>query len=194
MHQQEPDIDKYLIAGLTRAIDWMDNSLQQVLAAKGFAPVHRTQSLILVHIANGIDAPADIAREMGLTRQNVHQMAKGLIAEGVIDQYPDPADPRRSRYGWTERSFEIRRAARETLSNLEQVVKARTGVSDDEMRAFRKVLSADWGPEVSSDSELQQALPGPDTETDPTTDDHPIATYSNSHTWPAGIIRKGKHD
>lgn len=176
MHQHEPDIDRHLIAGLTRAIDWMDNSLQQILAAKGFAPVHRTQSLILVHIANGIDAPADIAREMGLTRQNVHQMAKGLIAEGVIDQYPDPADPRRSRYGWTERSFEIRRAARETLSNLEQVVKTRTGVSDEDMQAFRKVLSADWGPQVSSEAELQMAL------SEPTTGGQPVATYSNTNT------------
>jgi hypothetical protein len=61
-------IDRHLFAGLVRTIDWVDNSLQNILAFRGFEPVHRTQSLILVHIVNGVENPAEIAREMGSTR------------------------------------------------------------------------------------------------------------------------------
>ena len=34
-------IDRHLMAGLIRAMDWFDNGLQNVLAAKGFKPLHR---------------------------------------------------------------------------------------------------------------------------------------------------------
>jgi EAL domain-containing protein (putative c-di-GMP-specific phosphodiesterase class I)/DNA-binding MarR family transcriptional regulator len=101
-------LDRHLIAGLVRAIDWLDNSLQNLRVARGYPSMHRTQSLILVHIASGIDAPADIAREMGSTRQNIHHMTRGLIDLGIVEQYPDPHDPRRARYRVSEGASELR--------------------------------------------------------------------------------------
>ncbi|MCP5181782.1 MAG: winged helix-turn-helix transcriptional regulator [Pseudomonadales bacterium] len=148
----------FLLAGLTRAVDWIDNSLQHVLASRGFQPVHRTQSLILVHIASGVDSPTDIALEMGLTRQNVHQMARGLIDAGIVEQFPDPRDPRRSRYRLTASSVAVRTAALETLSALEAVIARRTGSSAGDMRILRRVLAADWGPAISSAQALDKAL------------------------------------
>ncbi len=150
-------IDRHMIAGLARAIDWADNSLQAVLASRGYKPVHRTQSLILVHIASGIDAPSDIAREMGLTRQNVHQMTRGLIDDNIVEQFPDPRDPRRSRYRLTDESADIRNAALETLALLEDVISRRTGLPEADIQAFFRVLAADWGPEIHSDEALRAA-------------------------------------
>ena len=43
---QMQNVEWHLIAGLVKALDWFDNSLQNVLASQGFTPVHRTQSLI----------------------------------------------------------------------------------------------------------------------------------------------------
>jgi len=157
-HATPREIDRHLVAGLSRAIDWIDNSLQQVLASRGFKPVHRTQSLILLHIASGIDSPADIAREMGLTRQNVHQMARGLIQDGLIQQQPHPRDPRRSKYSWTEQSQAIRAAALETLRDLETAIQRRAEVSDQDMEALRRVLAADWGGVITSAAELRALL------------------------------------
>ncbi|MYK28974.1 MAG: hypothetical protein F4048_09940, partial [Gammaproteobacteria bacterium] len=44
-------IDRHLLAGLMRAVDWFDNGLQNVLASRGFKTLHRTQSMIMVHVA-----------------------------------------------------------------------------------------------------------------------------------------------
>lgn len=151
------EIDRHLIAGLARGMNWMDNSLQNILRSRGYTPVHRTQSLILLHIACGIDSPADIAREMGLTRQNVHQMARSLIELGLIEQSLHPADPRRSKYQWSSGASEIRREALGILESLEEVVKSRSGAGDEEMLAFHKILGADWGPLIGSDEELLSA-------------------------------------
>jgi len=147
-------IDGHLIAGLVRMLDWIDNSLQNVLADRGFEPVHRTQSLILVHIASGIENPADIAREMGSTRQNIHHMAKSLIDAGIVAKHPDPLDPRRSIYRLRDNASDIRSAALGIMHSLEKAMARRAGVSAAEMKVFRKVLASDWGPLIEDQADL----------------------------------------
>ena len=152
------NVEWHLIAGLVKALDWFDNSLQNVLASQGFTPVHRTQSLILVYIASGVRSPADIAREMGLTRQNVHQMTKLLIDSGLVEQRQHPDDPRRIQYGLTESSADIRNAALEALNALSELMARRTRATAAELRAFRRLLTADWGPVVADGDEMQAEL------------------------------------
>lgn len=149
-------IDRHLLAGLVRAVDWFDNGLQNVLASRGFKTLHRTQSMIMVHIASGIESPADIAREMGLTRQNVHHMAKSLIADGLIEQAMDPKDPRRSVYRLSDAASDIRGAALETLRELEATLGERLGFA--EVQQLKRLLGRDWGPEVTDHRELETAV------------------------------------
>jgi DNA-binding MarR family transcriptional regulator len=145
-----------IMARLTQALDWFDNSLQNVVASQGFQPFHRTQSMIIMHIALGIDTPSDIAREMGLTRQNVHHMAKDLIRSGVIESAPDPVDSRRSVYCLSERAAELRSIALATMRDLERVLERRIG--KDQVRHLRAALNADWGPDVSGETDLRAIL------------------------------------
>jgi DNA-binding MarR family transcriptional regulator len=152
----EHQIDRDAMAGLIRAMDWFDNGLQNVLASRGFKPLHRTQSMIMVHIASGIVSPADIAREMGLTRQNVHHMAKTLIADGLIEQMPDRDGPRRTVYQLAGSATEIRSVALETLGNLEAVLADRVGAGA--VAALQRVLAADWGDVIQDDEEMVAAM------------------------------------
>lgn len=147
-------VEARIMAGLTRALDWFDNGLQNVVASLGYQPFHRTQSMIIMHIALGIDTPSDIAREMSLTRQNVHHMAKVLIERGVIEAQPDPRDPRRSIYRLSDRAKELRGAALAAMSALEQVLEQRIG--PDRVAGLRDALAADWGPDVSGAAELDE--------------------------------------
>ena len=145
-------VDRHLMVGLVRAVDWFDNSLQNVLASRGFQPLHRTQSMIMVHVASGIESPADIAREMGLTRQNVHHMAKTLIRQGLIEQAPDPADPRRSVYRLAGSATQIRGVALETLGRLEAVLARRIGAQGT--ADLRHALAMDWGDEIQNKEDM----------------------------------------
>jgi DNA-binding MarR family transcriptional regulator len=149
-------IDGFVMSGLVRAVDWFDNSLQNVLAARGYQPLHRTQSMIMVHVASGIESPADIAREMGVTRQNVHHMAKSLISQGLIEQAPDPTDPRRTIYQLAGAATEIRSVALETLTKLEAVLARRIGAKA--VTDLRRALSADWGDDIRDHEDMVAAL------------------------------------
>lgn len=145
-----------IMAGLTQAMDWFDNSLQNVIASRGYRPFHRTQSMIIMHVALGIDNPAEIAREMGLTRQNVHHMAKDLIEGGVLETTPDPRDPRRSLYRLSDSAGELRALALTTITNLERVLELRLGAA--RVEGMRAALGADWGPDIGSEADLHTTL------------------------------------
>ena len=144
------------MARLTQALDWFDNGLQNVVASSGYEPLHHTQSMILMHIALGIDRPADIAREMSLTRQNVHHMARTLIEAGMIESTPDPEDPRRSRYRLSDESSELRDLALDALAGMEEVLAQRIGKRKFE--GLKSALEADWGPEIGDVEDLRASL------------------------------------
>ncbi len=140
--------EDHIFTGLVHAMDWFDNGLQNALAARGFARVHRTQSMILVHIARGVTNPARIAREMGSTRQNIHHMAKALIEADLIEQQKDPRDLRRSVLVFKASAAPIRSVAVEILEQLEETLAERLG--RENLGLLRKLLGMNWGSVVSS--------------------------------------------
>ena len=136
-----------LFADLVRAIDWYDVSLQSIIASKNLQPVNRTQSVMLIHIAEGITRPSDIAHEMGTTRQNIHAMAKPLIDARLIEVVPDPNDGRSKQYAFCADSQEMRDSVVQVLKYLDRKLGERIG--KDQLKALKLALSSDWGETIS---------------------------------------------
>lgn len=136
-------------AGLVKAVNWYDVSLQSMLEDLNMSSVNRTQSMILVHISNGVTRPSDIAREMGTTRQNVHAMAKLLIENNIVTQIADPTDGRSKLYAFstTRKAIELRETVLEMLSYLDRQLAERLGKA--EIKEIRETLSKDWGTFVT---------------------------------------------
>jgi DNA-binding MarR family transcriptional regulator len=135
-----------LLADLVRALDWYDTSLQRVLTARGLRPVNRTQSIMLIHVAEGVTRPSAIAQRMGTTRQNVHAMARQLLEDRIIEIVPDPDDGRSRRYAFCAESRALRASVLEVLAYLDGQLEARLGSRD--VRALRRILARDWGPAI----------------------------------------------
>ena len=67
-----------LMRGLLRAYYWMDESLQNGLQRAGYRPRTRTQTMILIHISNGVTRAAELARALGVSRQAIQQQINEL--------------------------------------------------------------------------------------------------------------------
>ena len=132
-----------IFAELVKAIDWYDVSLQGVLGGRGIQSLNRTQSVMLIHIAEGITKPSEIARDMGATRQNIHAMAKPLIDAHIIEVVPDPDDGRSKQYAFCEDSLELRDMVLQVLKYLDKKLGERIGKGD--LKDLKRVLSKDWG-------------------------------------------------
>ena len=138
-----------IFADLVRAIDWYDISLQSILASKNLMSVNRTQSVMLVHIAEGVTRPSEIAHEMGATRQNIHAIAKPLLNARLIEVVPDSEDRRSKQYAFCEDSQEFRDTTLQVLKLLDRKLGQRIG--KEELKALKHALSRDWGDAIESE-------------------------------------------
>lgn len=143
MEDQPPEV---LMRGLLRAYYWMDESLQNGLIQAGFQPRTRTQTMILINIANGITRAAELARVLGVSRQAIQQQINELERDQLVTQIPDPEDRRANRIVFSERGSELINAALGALRQAEQVLTMRLGY--DTVRHLRNALTSDWGEVV----------------------------------------------
>jgi DNA-binding MarR family transcriptional regulator len=135
-----------LMRSLLRAYHWMDESLQNGLQRAGYRPRTRTQTMILIHISNGVTRAAELARGLGVSRQAIQQQINDLEEDDLITQIPDPSDKRANRIVFSERGASLINQALATLRQSEQTLAMRLGY--ETVSQLRRALSSDWGPIV----------------------------------------------
>jgi len=116
-----------LMATLFQTFLWFDRNLQQNLAARGWAPVSRTESQILLLVGCGVTRQKDIARTLGLSPQAVNQSSLQLVERGLIALQPDPADRRRRIIVIPARAMAMHIDAAAILAGLETEIASRIG-------------------------------------------------------------------
>lgn len=142
----QSDAPDFLIGTLAYALFWMDESLQASLEAAGWERLNRTRSMIMLSITVGINRPAQLARNLGVSRQAIHQLLQGLKEEGLLELVPDPNDKRAKVVRFSAGSEGIREAAQATILAIEQELMSRIG--KQAFANLKKALTLDWGPLV----------------------------------------------
>lgn len=129
---------------LLRGVYWFDNALQARLKRRGYKTVTRAKSLILLNIAMGERRAAQLATNLGVSRQAMSQMLAAMKKRGLITIKADETDKRAQIVSFSEQSQDIRDAAMVILSKLERELEKRIGVKH--VSAMRSALGQDWGP------------------------------------------------
>jgi len=148
MNNQTPNNEQglpseVLMRGLLRAYYWMDESLQNGLQQAGYLPRTRTQTMILIHVSNGVTRAAELARALGVSRQAIQQQINDLEADDIVTQIPDPSDRRANRIVFSERGARLINQALQTLRAAEE--KLATRIGQENLENLRQALMMDWG-------------------------------------------------
>ncbi|AXQ30650.1 MarR family transcriptional regulator [Solimonas sp. K1W22B-7] len=139
----------FLMSGLLHAFYWMDEGLQNHLAAAGLPPVSRTQSLVMTNIADGVTRPAELARRLDISRQAVQQLLAGMQERGLIDLVADPDDARAKVVRYSAQGREIGKLTMRALERIDAELEKRLGAKA--LKELRRVLvEADWGEPVQA--------------------------------------------
>lgn len=133
-----------------RAFYWADESLQNLISAKGWPAITRAQSLVFVNIGEGVTRPSDIAARIGVTRQAIHQTLNELIEMGYLRLEPDATDKRAKVIRYTEKGARLGLDALAALKDVEAELAKRIGRGT--MLSLRQALTAPWGPPVGAES------------------------------------------
>jgi DNA-binding MarR family transcriptional regulator len=129
---------------LLHAFYWLDDGLQAYMRRHQGFSLPRAQSMIMICIGDGITRQADMARQLGVSKQAVQQALKPLIAKGLVTVEQDPADGRQRRVRFTAKGQRMRDVARRGLLELEAELARRIG--RPRVDALHEALNAPWGP------------------------------------------------
>jgi len=146
------DRHAFLMSGLLEGWDWFDNGLQNVLRSSGFPALNKSQSMMVLYMASGVQRPIEIARKMRLSRQAISHIERQLTAMGMVTAQADPSDRRSKVLVFTDASADLRNFAGATIRGLEAELAARLGA--DAIEALRAVLNRDWGNVIKSRREI----------------------------------------
>lgn len=140
------------MSGLLEGWDWFDSGLQNILLSSGFPPLNKSQSMMVMYLAAGVQRPIEIARKMRLSRQAISHIQGQLAEMGMVAAEPDPADGRSKVLVFTEQSERVRAFAGETIRALEAELTLRLG--EEAVAALRWALNVDWGEVIKSKRDI----------------------------------------
>lgn len=138
--------NEYIIMSILQGFYWFDDGLQNYLASRGWTPISRSQSTVMMNVIAGANRASDIARNLGLTRQAVHVTINQMIEAGLVELEDDPADGRVKRIVLTKEVEPMRRDARRAIDLLVAELAGRIGEQD--VRNLYRAFSKDWGAAV----------------------------------------------
>nr|WP_321360365.1 helix-turn-helix domain-containing protein [uncultured Hyphomonas sp.] len=119
--------DPFLMWQFLRAFIWLDKGLQQNMESRGWSPLSRTESQVMLLVSVGIVRPIEVARNLGLTRQAINQTLSQLVDKQLVKLDEDPCDKRCKIVRLAREGNSMRRDAVSILRSLEDELARRGG-------------------------------------------------------------------
>ena len=136
-----------LIIALFQRFCWLDEGLQARLHDLGWPDVSRPQSMVMTNVVSGIVRPSDIARNLGVSRQAIHNTIGQLVKLGIVELDVDPADRRHMVVTLTDLGARMRRDAQHAMDAIGDQLADKLG--HERFNALLETLEADWGENVA---------------------------------------------
>jgi len=115
----ETNLLEHLGWDLWRAAEAWQRRFTLAMRARGFAWFAEARGQLFRFIDAAGVAQGDLAEAAGMTKQAVQQHVDALVADGIVERIPDPADARRWRLRLTADGCRARDVARAIKAELE---------------------------------------------------------------------------
>ena len=123
---------------LRRARKAYGNLVSQAFADAGFDDVPRNGAYVLARVYDDSSAPADLVRELGISKQAVSQLIDTMVMRGYLARTPDTEDRRRMVLTLTPRGEAAATASWQAASEADEELASR--LSADGVAALRAGL------------------------------------------------------
>lgn len=156
MSQTDRSNAPLLMWSLLRSFIWLDRALQSNMAARGWTPVSRAESQVMLLASAGITRPTEISKALGLSRQAINQTIKQLAGRQLVTLVEDPEDRRCKIIEFADAGQAVRSDALEIIAGLDAYLADRLGAG--ELDRLKTTVNQDWGePPLLSKRKLATA-------------------------------------
>ena len=142
MSGEENVNSSFLMARMLEGWDWFDGRLREALLKQGYRSFSKTQSMLIVYVASGVERPSEIARRMNLSRQAVLYVAHELVDARILEIHPAAEDRRAFRLAFSAQMDEVRDFAVRVLRELEERLERKLG--NQNLKLFRELHALAW--------------------------------------------------
>ena len=134
--------DTNLVLTLHRAFYWLDVALQNQLGGGDAAILSRAQLMVILTIGKGVHRPSQMAEQLAVSRQAVHQTIKELVSLKLVEAHPDPNDKRAKRIVLGARGDLVYAQAAAAVNHIEAGIESKIGPR--KFKQLRDALAAEW--------------------------------------------------
>ena len=128
---------------LLHRMRWFDRALLAVLNNRMGTNITSAQSLLFADLPRQGARQTVLAKTLGVSRQAVNELVRGLERQGLVEVVPDPASGRSKLVVPTDRGLASIDLAIETFAVLEVELQKRIG--RQAVGQMRAALEAEWG-------------------------------------------------
>ncbi|AEG50951.1 regulatory protein MarR [Sphingobium chlorophenolicum L-1] len=145
---------------LTKRTNWVQDAIQSALEANGVSSLTRGQLFVIANVAAGETRAADIARNLGISRQAVSQIIAELAERDFIEVSEDPQDRRVRIVVLKSGLGEGDEICSRIFQEIERELLARIGLR--RLKNLYDALEAEWGepPEIGALSAQDETADG----------------------------------
>lgn len=138
-----------MVLTLLKGFYWFEDSVRNYMRSRDREDITRSQSMLMTHVMLGYRRPAEIARQLGISRQAIHVTIQQLVKKNIITLANDPQNRRNKLIYFTKIGEEMRVEALVGINEIVKDLGARIGVENVHKAAG--ILAADWGAAITFD-------------------------------------------
>lgn len=131
-----------LLLALLEKVYWLDDALQDRFVSMGVPRATRSEIFIVLNVASGTTSAADIARNLGVSRQAISVKLIELQKRGVVTIEEDPTDRRSKTVRFSETFQANADVCVEFMQEIEAGLESTFGKKA--VSNFLDVVYADW--------------------------------------------------
>ena len=123
---------------------WFDTCLSPLAELDGYGHLTPALTEMLKHIGREPVRMSDLARQMGVSRQWIRQLAVEGVEEGILELLDDPNDKRSMMIQFSKEGWQLVRVAAARMEQIEDELARRIG--KENLAKLCELLALEWGP------------------------------------------------
>lgn len=132
----------YLRTLLLRRTEWMESRVLEAASRNGYGGITPAMNRLFGHMRSRPVGLSDLARQLGVSRQAVHEVVGQAQELGLVEVVASQGDARVKLVRFTEAGWAMSETAARELRAIEVALAAQIGERD--LETLRRILSLPW--------------------------------------------------
>ena len=145
-----PERTPYLRTLLLLRTEWLEQTVYERAEANGYQNMTPALVRLFGHMGRRPVSTSEVARQMAVSKQAVHQLANEAVRRGLVEMVPSATDGRVKLLQFTAKGWQMSDMAAAELQRIESEIAGRIG--RPALEELRRILALQWPGDPDGDA------------------------------------------